>query len=70
MRALRALGTAALGLVGGLLAGVILQDLVARLVMRLGGDLRVTAPVLAVCGAAGIVVAVLASRRSTSRISR
>lgn len=70
MRVLQVLGTAALGLVGGLLAGVILQDLVARLVMRLGGDVRVTAPVLAVCGAVGVVVAVVARRRSAARISR
>lgn len=68
---LRRLGLAALGLLGGLLGGIVVQDLVAPLLVTENGEVSVLGLILLpllipVCGAAGAVIAVLLDTRATS----
>lgn len=71
---LRRIGLAALGLLGGLLGGIIVQDLIAPLLITGTGEAshvgRILLPLLIpACGAAGAVTAALVDARTT-RTSR
>lgn len=65
----RRLGLGLLGLLGGLLAGIVIQDLIAPLLITGSGEvsllgLLVLPLLLPVCGVAGAVVAVLLDLRA------
>lgn len=68
----RRLGLGLLGLIGGLLAGIVLQDVLAPLLVTGPGRVttagRILLPVLLpICGAGGAVLAVLLDRRGRRR---
>ena len=65
---LRRFGIAVLGLIGGLLAGIVIQDLITPLLITGSGEvsilgLLVLPLLLPVCGVAGVVIAVLLEMR-------
>ena len=67
---LRRLGLAALGLIGGLLGGIVVQDLIAPLLITGAGEVSLLGLILLpllipVCGAAGAVIAVLLDWRAS-----
>lgn len=69
---LRRIGLAMLGLIGGLLGGIVVQDLIAPLLLTGGGEVslvgRILLPLLIpMCAVAGAVIAVLLDARGTSR---
>lgn len=66
---IRCIGLAILGLVGGLLAGIVVQDLIAPLLITGTGEVSTVGLVLLpllipVCGAVGAVIAVLLNIRA------
>lgn len=69
---LRRIGMAALGLLGGLLGGIVVQDLIAPLLITGAGEVSLLGLILLpllipLCGAAGAVIAVLVDARTMSR---
>ena len=54
---MRTLGAAVLGLFGGLVAGLLLTEVVARLAVGPGGDLRPSLPLALLLGFAPLVLA-------------
>lgn len=69
---LRRIGLAMLGLIGGLLGGIVVQDLIAPLLLTGGGEVSLVGRILLtllipMCVVAGAVIAVLVDARGTSR---
>lgn len=72
---LRRIGVALLGLIGGVLAGILVQDLLARLLITAAGDVTVLGLVvlpllIPVCGVLGAILAVLLAARRSRRACR